>query len=173
MKILILVLTLLTFSCTISFVNPKERTVGYDQSIRNLACEKAKAYIGMPYLYGGDDRPRAYGIDCSGLVINAYEDALKGTTYSLPFGDATADNMFKNFSRTVSDPGKGDLIFFLDPEGRAYHVGILLKKELDRYYFIDSTLIENLGIDGVTERSLSTSTTLRVVIKRLVLLGES
>lgn len=72
----------------------------------------AKQYLGVPYVYGGDDPS---GFDCSGLTEYVYAKA--GMT--IP---RTASAQQRALPAT-GNPVPGDLVFFGTP---AYHVGIYL-----------------------------------------------
>lgn len=59
-----------------------------DGSIAATAVEIAKRYVGLPYVWGGDD-PSDGGFDCSGLIYYAYKQAgfsgwtTRETTYTM------------------------------------------------------------------------------------------
>jgi cell wall-associated NlpC family hydrolase len=96
-------------------------------SARHWFLKTALAYLGTPYVWGGDDPS---GFDCSGLVIEALRSVglIEGA-------DFTADDLLKKFaSQIVTEPERGCLIFFLNSEGRAVHVGICL----DRFFMIEA-----------------------------------
>ena len=145
---LISLLVWILFSCRID----PPVVLEVPETLRAAAWEEAQRYLGMPYEWGGSDFPK--GIDCSGLVINVYKKVLYGTGCRLPFPDATAFGMYQYYTIPVADPDKGDLIFMGD-EGSTEitHVAIFEKIELGSVYFIDSTLNNELSIDGVTYRS--------------------
>ena len=160
--ILVLLLTLFLSSCNITFkwsepVKPVEAT----DSVRSLAYESALFYVEnkVSYLWGGDyyiEPSRSnYGVDCSGLVINNYKYATKDTKYRLPFSDATSHDICFKYSYDIVTPEKGDLIFWINNDGRVYHVALFEKQVGNYYYFIDSTEIPSLGINGVTYRYAS------------------
>ncbi len=75
----------------------------------------AALYVGTPYRYGGTT---AAGFDCSGYTQHVY--AQNGV--SIP---RTADGQLKASTRVSASQAKpGDLVFFTNSSGRAYHVGI-------------------------------------------------
>lgn len=83
---------------------------------RNKLIECAKAYLGVPYVYGGTSRS---GFDCSGFVMTAAKDA--GIT--LP---RTAAQMYSNSTKIAdSERQTGDLVFFKDGSNVS-HVGIFM-----------------------------------------------
>ena len=104
--------------------------------------EEALVYTGIPTYYatGGQDMARGIKrIDCSGLVINCYKNALKGTDYTLPFNDTTAYNLFAQYSTPTDNPEPGDLIF-MSYDSYVDHVGIFTEIRGNEIYFIDATL---------------------------------
>ncbi|WP_460466854.1 C40 family peptidase [Calidifontibacter terrae] len=72
----------------------------------------ARQYLGVPYVWGGDDPS---GFDCSGLTQYVYAKA----GIAIP----RVAHLQQNFLRPTSNPQPGDLVFFGSP---AYHVGIYL-----------------------------------------------
>ena len=84
--------------------------------VGSAIAQRAVAFIGTPYLYGGAD-PR--GFDCSGLVYYVHGQLH----IEVP---RTANDQFKQ-SKAVGrfDVRPGDLVFFR-LEGRVSHVGIYI-----------------------------------------------
>lgn len=78
---------------------------------REIALLTAKAYLGKPYLWGGDD-PMA-GFDCSGFII----ECLKSAGILARSGDWTAAQLQQMFlSNPMSkDPYEGCLVFWGNP----------------------------------------------------------
>lgn len=91
----------------------------------------ALQFVGVPYLWGGDD-PMS-GLDCSGLVQILLESAGQD-----PVGDQTAQALYNYFSKHgeygVIDTGS--LSFYGKSHDRIIHVGFLLDK---------TTMIEAAG----------------------------
>lgn len=104
--------------------------------IRESAYEIAEKYIGMEYEWGGQDHWTTKGIDCSGLVVNVYKEAVESTPYDLQFFDAAVVNLYNQYSARIFQPEKGDLIFMGD-DGIS-HVALFEKNENDTVYFIDA-----------------------------------
>lgn len=78
--------------------------------------EQAYGWLGTPYAYGGETRS---GVDCSGLVMNVYRDALD---IKLPRSSAKQKEYCQPLD--LNSIAEGDLIFFA-PQGRNInHVGL-------------------------------------------------
>jgi probable lipoprotein NlpC len=93
--------------------------VAAPKKARASLVEKARLYLGTPYLYGGSS---SKGMDCSGLVYRVYLDTFGvAPLSSLP---RTARDLFafvEPLERKDLQPG--DLVFF-DTTGKLSHVGI-------------------------------------------------
>lgn len=81
---------------------------------RNAALWYVERFLGMPYVWGGDDA--VAGFDCSGLMV----EVLQGVGV-LPRGDWSAEMLRKRF-RPTATPIPGCLAFRLGADGRAVHV---------------------------------------------------
>jgi len=85
-----------------------------------------KHFIGLPYIYGGDD-PMA-GFDCSGLAI----EMLKSVGLFPLYSDMTAQDLFHYHSNYIVDMTKpfkpGMLIFYGTALNEISHVSIVLNK---------------------------------------------
>lgn len=94
-------------------------TVAAPKKARASLVEKARLYLGTPYLYGGSS---SKGMDCSGLVYRVYLETFGvAPLSSLP---RTARDLFafvEPLERKDLQPG--DLVFF-DTTGKLSHVGI-------------------------------------------------
>lgn len=88
----------------------KEKTVG------DKLVEKAKQYLGVPYVYGGAS---PNGFDCSGLMYYVYSQF----GYTLKRG-ATGQYLNNGKSVSKSKLQTGDLLFFNDSTGSIGHVGM-------------------------------------------------
>jgi cell wall-associated NlpC family hydrolase len=92
---------------------PAQATSG----LRTRVVASARGWLGVPYRYGGATRS---GVDCSGLTQNV----LAANGISVP---RTADAQMRattRISRSQAQPG--DLVFFTDSAGHAFHVGIYI-----------------------------------------------
>lgn len=174
---IVLTLVILSFivSCNISirFVDEDEfygEKVLAPESIRLKAYKSALYYCenNIPYEWGGNyyiEPSRSIGVDCSGLIINNYIYAIKGSQYKLSFNDVTASQIYNNYSSSIDTPVRGDLIFWRDGDGNIYHIALLDRREGDYYYFIDSTSTND--INGVSYRKAKVSSVYKA--KRLLL----
>lgn len=80
--------------------------------------EQAYGWLGTPYAYGGTDRK---GVDCSGLVMNVFNDAL---SIKLPRSSAQQQEYCQPID--IKDISVGDLLFF-SPSGKGIgHVGLYI-----------------------------------------------
>ncbi|MCM1482864.1 MAG: C40 family peptidase [Muribaculaceae bacterium] len=81
--------------------------------------KEADKWIGVPYLYGGNDTD---GVDCSGFVLQVYSKALG---IKLPRNSAKQQEYCTGTERT--DMREGDLVFFTVNGGSSVgHVGIYI-----------------------------------------------
>lgn len=87
---------------------------------RGAFLAAARARLGTPYQWGGGHGDgMSWGLDCSGLVLQA----AKAAGLVLPPGATTADTMWRTFRR-VQTPEPGDLAFY-GSGGKAQHVVIV------------------------------------------------
>src|SRR3972149_3669813 len=74
--------------------------------LRNKAVEYLQRFIGLPYLWGGDD-PMS-GFDCSGLIVEILQ-----AVGILPHGsDFTADALYEKFQTKAIERGYAAFFFF-------------------------------------------------------------
>lgn len=85
---------------------------------------EARTWLGVPYKFGGNDRK---GVDCSGLVLQVYKDALG---IPLPRNSREQSNYCTSIAKGNLIPG--DLIFFATGKDRdrVSHVGIFIGDNL-------------------------------------------
>lgn len=96
---------------------------------RKWLVQTALAYLGAPYVWGGDDPS---GFDCSGFVL----ECLKSAGVIGEHEDYTADSLMRIFvSHSVKEPCEGALLFTLNDKGTATHVVICL----DQYFQIGAS----------------------------------
>lgn len=89
--------------------------------LRAIAVDYAKHFIGTPYHWGGND-PMA-GFDCSGLIV----EVLQGVGRLAHDRDYTANDLLSIFRPSQVALGyAGCLAFYLDRNGRAEHVVLMI-----------------------------------------------
>jgi cell wall-associated NlpC family hydrolase len=105
--------------------------------------------------WGGRDLLEKEGIlevDCSGIIVRAYQYAVKDTKYSLLFNDTNVSSFYEYFTIPVDIPMSGDIIFMGTNTIYPTHMSIFIGMDNENIYFIDSTYKEDEGIDGVSLR---------------------
>jgi hypothetical protein len=146
----VLFMTAVFASCTVF----SPHIVEAPRFIRERAFDEATRYIGMEYEPGGQDFPK--GIDCSGLLVNVYYTATRGTDYRLLFTDAAVSHLHEQYTSRAATPQQGDLVFMGESGvDDVTHIGILDRIEGGSVYFIDSTYMEDPPQNGVSLRSYS------------------
>ncbi len=99
------------------------------ESAHRWFINTALAYLGKPYIWGGDDPS---GFDCSGYVV----ECLKTAGLLPEKADLTADLLLLRYNESQCKlPSSGCLLFWLNEESKAFHVGICL----DEYFQISSS----------------------------------
>ena len=92
--------------------------------MRKTASLIALHFVGMPYIWGGDDA--VAGFDCSGFVI----EILKSTGKLSRSGDWTAKGLYNIFvDRKIIKAKEGCLVFFAK-NGKINHVEYVWKHGL-------------------------------------------
>lgn len=92
---------------------------------RALAIEIAMHFLGLPYIWGGDDP--IDGFDCSGFNI----EILKSVGRLPRTGDWSARALYKLFKeKNTAYPAAGRLVFFGTTEEDIYHVEFLINDHL-------------------------------------------
>lgn len=105
-----------------------------------MLLTEAEKWLGTPYKYGGTTRGE--GVDCSGLVMSLYSDAL---SIKLPRNSAAQAEFCNAVERDQLEVG--DLIFFAPRStGRVNHVGM---------YIGNGDMIHASGSRGVMISSLN------------------
>ena len=100
--------------------------------------EAARSFTGTPYLTGGTTRG---GIDCSGLVVMAYQSVNK------PMPRISYQQAEAGTPVAEKELAPGDLIFFTDRKGndRITHVGLITEiRDKETVKFIHTT--NSLGV---------------------------
>ena len=95
---------------------------GEQELIRRIACDVAWKAWGTFYSWGGDDPDE--GFDCSGLAC----EILKSVGLLARQERLTADGLTRRFASRIGLGATqiGDLVFWLDPIGKATHVEVII-----------------------------------------------
>lgn len=117
---------------------PGHETLDAPEAIREKAYTIATFYLGMEYEWGGQTHWSSRGVDCSGLVVNVYQEAVAGTPYLVPYQDAAVVHFLSDYTIPVEAPERGDLIFMGDGDDIS-HIAILEKIENGTVWFIDAS----------------------------------
>jgi len=89
--------------------------------LRAKAAEYAWTFLGLPYIWGGDDPVR--GFDCSGLVV----EILQAVGLLPHKSDLTANGLYLRYAQRRVEKGyAGCLVFWLSPAGLATHVELMV-----------------------------------------------
>lgn len=96
--------------------------LAYSPNDNAALYEIVNDWLGVPYLYGGNDRD---GIDCSAFV---------GVVYRQIYGinlHRTSNDMLRDVDLIGrSELREGDIVFFTNSKGKVSHVGVYLKDDL-------------------------------------------
>lgn len=112
--------------------------------LSELILSAAFDYEGVRYRFGGSTRN---GLDCSGLVTKAFNDA---SSISLPRSSADMAKVGDKISKDEAQ--RGDLIFFRTGKGnRISHVGIITEVLDDEIKFIHSSTTKGVIVSTTKE----------------------
>jgi len=137
----------------------KSDSLATDVLIRDSLEQFGKAFLGVPYAYGGTS---GKGFDCSGFVYYVYQE----------FGIKVprSSSQFANFGKEVpiDSVKKGDILVFLSPTRNAIgHVGIVTNPKGMESEFIHASsskemkvMISSLNHPGYTRRFVKAITVL-------------
>jgi hypothetical protein len=156
--IIILAFGLPVCSCTTNNPSVLYSIAECPKNIRESAVFFAQKYVqrNTVFEWGGRDfleKKDVLEIDCSGLIVRAFQYAVKNTKYTLLFEDTNVSSLYTYFTVFIDIPTPGDLVFMgTEPNNPPTHMGIFVGIDEDNIYFIDSTLKEEDNIDGVTLR---------------------
>jgi hypothetical protein len=100
---------------------------------RTQASIYAQLFVGLPYLWGGDD-PMG-GFDCSGLVC----EVLQSVGILKHGSDFTAEMLYQKFKKNLrAEPSEGCLVFWGAPK----------KTHIEMVIFKNDTLCQLIGASG-------------------------
>lgn len=126
-------------------VKTKSATVKTTKNLiksKNSVVKEAYKYLGTPYKYGGTTKT---GMDCSGLVINAYEVA------GVNMPRISRDQASVGKEIRLKDVKEGDLIFFNTSGSNISHVGIVEKVQNGEVFFIHSSTSKGVIVSSLQE----------------------
>ncbi|WP_410878340.1 C40 family peptidase [Myroides sp. DW712] len=113
------------------------------EEVSDLVLSAAFDFEGVRYRFGGTTRS---GLDCSGLVVNAFND----TSINLPRNSSAMAQVGDKISKNEAQ--KGDLIFFRTGRGsRISHVGIITEVIDDEIKFIHSSTSKGVIVSSIKE----------------------
>ncbi|MBB1139591.1 C40 family peptidase [Myroides sp. WP-1] len=114
-----------------------------NEEVSELVLNTAFDFEGVRYRFGGTTRS---GMDCSGLVMNAFND----TSINLPRNSSAMAQVGDKVSKNQAQ--KGDLIFFRTGRGsRISHVGIITEVIDDEIKFIHSSTSKGVIVSSTKE----------------------
>lgn len=122
----------------------KEKKTAYKSSNKQAdsVLREAKKYLGTPYKYGGTTKS---GMDCSGLVINAYNAA------GIQMPRISRDQANEGKEIKLKDVREGDLVFFNTSGSRISHVGIVEDVKNGEVFFIHSSSSKGVIVSSIEE----------------------
>lgn len=126
-----------------SLLEEMSTTKNISEEVSDLVLSTAFDFEGVRYRFGGTTRS---GLDCSGLVMNAFND----TSITLPRNSSAMAKVGDKVSK--NDAQKGDLIFFRTGRGsRISHVGIVTEVIDDEIKFIHSSTTKGVIVSSTKE----------------------
>lgn len=104
--------------------------------------KEAYNYLGTPYKYGGTSKS---GLDCSGLVINAFDAA------GIKMPRISRDQANQGKEIRLREVKEGDLVFFNTSGSSISHVGIVEKVKNGEVFFIHSSTSKGVIVSSMQE----------------------
>lgn len=104
--------------------------------------KEAHKFLGTPYKYGGTTKS---GLDCSGLVINAFDVA------GIKMPRISRDQANEGKEIRLRDVREGDLVFFKTSGSRISHVGIVENVKNGEIFFIHSSTSKGVIVSSLEE----------------------
>ena len=152
-RIFLLVFTIILLTSCSTSRNVRHRTSDYKKKTErthrnsvtkttNTVLKEAYKYLGTPYKFGGST---SSGMDCSGLVINAYDAA----GIQMPRISREQANEGKEIR--IREVQEGDLLFFNTSGKGISHVGIVEKIKNGEIFFIHSSTSKGVIISSMEE----------------------
>lgn len=107
-----------------------------------FVLKEAYKYMGTPYQYGGTTKR---GLDCSGLVINAYQPV------GINMPRISRDQAKTGKEIRLREVKEGDLVFFKTSGANINHVGIVEKVTNGEVFFIHSSTSKGVIVSSMDE----------------------
>lgn len=118
-----------------------------DTNINNKIIEESKKYIGVPYVWGGED-PKT-GFDCSGYVQWVLKESID---LYIPRTSIQQYNFLKSkTAKGLSQIKAGDILFFRTLGSAVSHVGIALDNKTFIHAPNSDSLIREEKLEGYWE----------------------
>ena len=108
----------------------------------NVVLKEANKFLGTPYKYGGTTKS---GLDCSGLVINAFDAA------GIKMPRISRDQANQGKEIRLREVKEGDLVFFKTSGSSISHVGIVEKVKNGEVFFIHSSTSKGVIVSSLEE----------------------
>jgi len=118
-----------------------------DTNINNKIIEESKKYIGVPYVWGGED-PKT-GFDCSGYVQWVLKESID--LYIPRTSIQQYDFLKSKTAKGLSQIKAGDILFFKTMGSLVSHVGIALDNETFIHAPNSDSLIREDKLEGYWE----------------------
>ena len=118
-----------------------------------INIEKAKKYLGMPYVWGGESTSEG-GFDCSGFVYNVLNDSGISVCRNTAQGFYTK---FKNYEVAKGPIYSGDLLFFGKSKNAITHIAIAVSS---------TEMIESIGSKKNTKTNQGKGVSISKITRR-------
>lgn len=118
-----------------------------------INIEKAKSYIGVPYVWGGESLKEG-GFDCSGFAYNVLNDSSIKVSRTTVQGYYTK---FKEYEVPKSTIYSGDLLFFGKSKNNITHIAIAISS---------TEMIESIGSKKNTIKNKGKGVTISKITRR-------
>jgi hypothetical protein len=164
LTVLILLLIFAVIMISIDLLIPFTFHGPAPEKVRAEVTRFAETLEGLPYGFG-ENGPEQF--DCSGLIVFSYRESVKDTGYSLPFEDATSEELARQYSRPVSRPQPGDIAFFQNEKGRIIHAALILESAGSELSLLDAADYSlNVSVRSVNRNRSDLHSIARLILAR-------